>query len=79
MYAGVRAGGGVSIPADNGDVRIPFVALVITLEADPKIIVSAESEADREALHVWVREIRPDVDELLHSIALELHEKKQAA
>jgi hypothetical protein len=59
--------------------RIPTVSLVIELEADPRLIVDAANDADREALRAWVREVRPDIDRFLRAIAIELHDRQQAA
>jgi hypothetical protein len=63
----------VSDPATPS--RIPRVDLIVELEATPRFVVNAESEADREALGRWIRQIHPAIDDLL----CQLHEKRRAA
>ena len=58
--------------------RIPRVSVIFEIEAAPKIVVAADSDADRLALATWVQTCRPDVSDFLDRIAAELHERKAA-
>lgn len=64
---------------DDREFKIPRVWLVCEIEKTPRVVVQAESEADRLALVGWIRLTFPQIHDVLATADREQRDRRRAA